>query len=71
MTDDDDVTQSGVLDIGDHGIHPLADGDGGQVARLAAVAGQVHSQCPQLRCLPAQFGHGEIPAVGGVFAAVD
>ena len=70
MPDDDNVTKSRLVDIGDHGIHEVRDMDGRQIRRLGGTPGEVHREDTQFRCLSRQFGDRWLPAIGGVRATV-
>nr|BBX80583.1 hypothetical protein MFLOJ_43700 [Mycobacterium florentinum] len=51
MPNDHNVIETGGIDIGDSGVHPIGDGDGCQIRRPATAAGQIDRQDPQFRCL--------------------
>jgi hypothetical protein len=71
MTYDHNVIQTGVLDVGDDGVHPVGDGQRPKITRLTAPTRQVHRKHRRLRCATMDLVDGEIPAVRSVGATVD
>jgi hypothetical protein len=49
MSDEDNVTQPGVLDIRDHRIHEIGDGQRQEITGFVAPSGQVYRKHRQLR----------------------
>jgi hypothetical protein len=70
VTDDDDVVESGAIDVDYHRIHPVVDTGGGQVAGLAPAPRQVDREHCQLRIQTVKLGDRGIPAVTGMLGAM-
>jgi hypothetical protein len=71
VADDHDVTEAGLLDVRDDGVHPLANGRGSEISRLGPVAGKIDRERAQIRCVSAQFDESGFPAVACVLASMD
>src|ERR1700712_4633967 len=71
MSHYDNLIETFSVDAGHHAVDPIGDGGGGELAGFFTVTGQVDRQHPQCGFLAAQFSDGEVPAVRGMFAAVN
>jgi len=69
--DDHDVSEAGLLDVGDDRIHPLADGGVARFPGFAPAAGRSTASMRNSGAYRVQFGDSEFPAVACVLTAVD